>query len=114
MDVAVYDKSVLTPDKITSKYADVPAKLVIEVDVNVEMAESSGNLFETFVLPKIRNLHQFGTEKVIWIFTQSKTVIIANPDDNWQVVEWDKDVELMNGVKFNIAKYLKSEGIDIS
>ncbi|MEM1124823.1 MAG: Uma2 family endonuclease, partial [Bacteroidota bacterium] len=37
LDLTVFDNTVLTPDKITTKYIDVPPKIVIEIDVNVEV-----------------------------------------------------------------------------
>ena len=60
LDVAVCDKSVLTPGKITTKYVDVPPKLVIEVDVNVELQNKTDDLFEEFVLRKVRRLFESG------------------------------------------------------
>ena len=111
LDVAVYDKKILTPDKITAKYIDVTPKIVIEIDVNVEMAERNENIFEEFVLRKVKKLFEFGTEKIVWVFSKSKTVIVARPGGSWDVVDWDQDVELAEGIVFNIAKYLEEEGI---
>ena len=111
LDVAVYDRNVLTPDKITSKYIDVTPKLVVEIDVKVELAERTADVFEEFLLRKVRKLHAFGCEKIVWIFTKSKTVIVARPDNTWDVVDWDNDIELLEGISFNIAKYLEAEGI---
>ena len=112
LDIAVYDTALLTPDKITTKYIDVIPKIVIEVDVNVEMEEKKVNLFEEFVLRKVRALHKAGTEKIIWVLTKSKTVIVANADNNWQVLSWDAEVELLEGISCNIAKYLIDKGIN--
>ncbi len=112
LDVAIYDKKVLTIDKITNKYIDVTPTMVIEVDVNVEMEDRTSNLFEEFVLRKVRRLHQFGTKKVIWIFTKSKTVIVALPNNNWRVLEWDTTIELIEGVSVNIAQQLKDIGFN--
>jgi len=112
LDVAVYERKVLTPDKITEKYIDVNPKIVVEIDVNVELPERNANLFEEFVLRKVRRLHAFGTEKIIWIFTKSKTVIVARPTNIWEVLEWDSEVELLEGITFNIARYLEEEGIE--
>jgi hypothetical protein len=112
LDVAVYDKKVLTPNKITSKYIDVTPKIVVEIDVRVEQAEEPTNIFDDFILRKVRKLHQFGCEKIIWIFSKSKTVIVARPGNTWEVLDWDHDIELLEGITFNIAKYLASEGIE--
>lgn len=113
LDLAVYDRKLLTPDKITAKYIDVTPKLVIEVDVNVEAREKSTNLFEEFLLRKVRKLHAFGTEKIIWIFTKSKTVIVARPNNIWEVLKWDTEVELLDHITFNVAEYLEEEGIQL-
>ena len=112
LDLTVFDQSILTPDKITTKYIDVHPKIVIEIDVNVELEEPGVNTFDAFVLRKVKKLHQFGAEKIIWIFSKSKTVIIATPDNKWDVINWDNEVEILDGVSFNVAKYLQKKGIN--
>jgi hypothetical protein len=111
LDVAIFDKNVLTPDKITNKYIDVPPHTVIEVDVNVELPDRSTDMYENFVMPKVRRLFAFGTKKIIWVFSKSKSVIVATPDAPWQIFDWHHDIELFPGIIFNIEKYLKEEGI---
>ncbi len=113
LDVAVYDKKSLPASKITTKYIDVTPKVVVEIDVRVELKEKDENIFEQFVLRKVRKLHSFGCEKIVWIFSKSKTVIVSTPGTTWQVLDWDNHVELLEGIQFNIAKYLKSEGITL-
>jgi hypothetical protein len=112
LDVAVYDKKMLTPQKITSKYIDVAPKIVVEIDVRVELAEDPANIFDEFVLRKVRKLQQFGCEKIVWIFSKSKTVIVAQPGNIWGIFDWNEDVELVEGLTFNISKYLETEGIN--
>lgn len=112
LDVAIFDKKLLTPDKITNKYIDVPPHTVIEVDVNVELPDRQASLYDNFVMPKVRRLFAFGTKKIIWVFTKSKTVIVATPDAPWQIMDWHHDIELFPGIVFNIEKYLKEEGIN--
>ncbi|MBV6442197.1 MAG: Uma2 family endonuclease [Haliscomenobacteraceae bacterium CHB4] len=112
LDVVVFDRKVLTPDKITNKFVSVPARFVLEVDVNVELPDRNSDLFQEYVVRKVRRLFAFGTEKVVWVFTKSKTVISATADKPWQFYEWDKDVELLNGVIMNIGAYIQSEGFN--
>ncbi len=112
LDVVVFDKKVLTPEKITAQFVDVPAKLVVEVDVNVELPDPKSDLFQEYVVRKIRSLFSFGTEKVVWVFTKSKMVISATPTAPWQFYKWDQDVELMQGVLLNVGRFCKEEGID--
>jgi len=111
LDIAIYDRQLLTPDKITAKYVDVPPKIVLEIDVKVEMSDASGNLFEQYIVPKIQQLFAFGAEKVIWFFTKSKTVIYATAAEQWTFPKWDSDLEIMPGVMVNIAQLMEEEGI---
>ncbi|MEM1123435.1 MAG: Uma2 family endonuclease, partial [Bacteroidota bacterium] len=78
----------------------------------VEMANEN-NTFDGFLLKKVKKLHQFGTEKIIWIFTKSKTVIVSTVNQKWDFLDWDNEVEIMDGISFNIAAYLQEKGIDV-
>ncbi len=111
LDLAVFEQDTLTPDKINSQYIEVAPKIVVEVDVRVELENRDADIFSEFVLQKVRKLHDFGTEKIIWIFTKSKTVIVALPNGKWDVQDWDKDLELLDGITFNVANYLKTRGV---
>lgn len=112
LDIAIYDRKILTPDKITVKYISVPPKVVMEIDVKVELPH--GNMFEQYILPKIQQLFAFGTERVIWIFTQSKTIIYASAAEQWAFPKWESDLEIMEGVTLNVAQILETEGIKIN
>jgi hypothetical protein len=107
-DIAIFEKSVMTPDKINTKYADVPAKVVVEIDIKADISdpEDSG-----YVYRKTQKLLDFGTEKVIWVFSLYGKVLIAEQGQDWITRSWDKDVELLNGHTFNIEKHLREEGI---
>lgn len=113
LDVVVFDKALLTPDKITTKYIDVSPKILVEIDVNVEVTDTGMDLFSDFVLRKVRRLFAFGTEKVVWIFSRSKLVMVTRPDAPLQILDWDQDVELLDGISCNIAKYLEEAGISL-
>lgn len=108
-DVAIYDRTVLTPDKINTKYADVPAVLGIEIDVKADLSSSRD---QNYVHRKTRKLLDFGTEKIIWVFTGTRQVLVAERGaDAWLTMDWHRDLELTDGVRFNIGQYLDDEGI---
>jgi hypothetical protein len=109
-DILVYDKAVLTAEKITTKYSNVPPKYVIEIDTNADLSESS---FMEYLTRKTEKLFEFGTEKVFWIITASQKVIIAQPNEDWFIKTWHKDIELFDGININIGKYLEDEGIKV-
>ena len=44
----------------------------------------------------------------------NESYIIAEPNKDWLFVDWTKDIEITDGIIFNMAKYLEKEGITIS
>lgn len=111
LDFALVEKDTFSPARISSKYLDYPPRVVVEIDVNVEVKSGKFNAWEDYIIPKINKLHEFGTKKVIWIFTKSKKIVLAEAGRKWETFDWDKDVELVEGIVFNIATHLKESGI---
>ncbi len=107
-DIAIYSSTILTPDKIVNRYADVPPQLVIEIDTKID-----GENNNVAINLKTQKLLNFGVERVIWIFTENQKVMIATSGEDWVIKDWNKDVEIMNGNIFNIANYLQEKGIKI-
>ena len=110
-DAAIYEKSVLTPDKINVHYVDVPARVAVEIDVKADLSKTEDF---NYVNRKTRKLLDFGTDKVIWIFTDTQQVMIAEQTaDAWLTMSWHRDLELLDGQTFNIGRYLEEEGIKV-
>lgn len=107
-DIAIYEKTKLSVAQADKHYATLPPKIQIEVDINADMDEE---LSETsYIQQKTDKLLAFGVEKVIWVLSDSKKVIVATPHDNWQMIDWHKEIEVVDGVGFCIGGYLKEEG----
>lgn len=109
-DIAIYDKTILTPDKITTNYIDVPPKVAIEVDIRIDLERPTDH---EYVYKKTEKLLDFGLERVIWVFTNSQKVLIAEPRKDWIISDWYKEIEILEGITFNIAQFLKQEGINV-
>lgn len=107
-NIAIFDKTVLTADKINRKYPDVPPKIVIEIDTEADVSELTGF---GYIYKKSKKLLDFGVERIIWIMINTMTVTVMEPGQDWKVREWNTDIELMDGHTFNIARYLDEEGI---
>ena len=109
-DVLVFEKTKLKPQLIDTHYLNIPPKIDIEIDVNID----NGNFddFE-YIQRKTKNLLAFGVEKVIWVLTKSKQIIVAEPNKDWLLIDWTKEVEILNGVTFNVPAYLAKEGVVI-
>ncbi|WP_149241977.1 Uma2 family endonuclease [Dyadobacter sp. 32] len=110
-DLLIFDSQTLTIDKVNKRYADVPPKISIEVDVDIALDELNEQSYMTI---KTEKLLGFGVEKVIWFLTASKKVMIATRDSDWQLRDWDKDVEILDGIVCNVGKYLKEKGSEFA
>lgn len=111
-DLTIFETSVLTPDKVKNKYADFPAKLILEIDSEVEY--DKGKSSEEYIHRKTQRVLDFGTEKVIWVFTTTRKIMVATPGEDWRTFDWDRDVEVLDGVTFNIPRFLKEKKIELT
>jgi hypothetical protein len=106
-DILIFENSVLPIEAIDEHYATVPPKVAIEVDINIE---APGLEIDSYIFNKTQKLLNFGVEKVIWITTKSKKVTVATKNEDWQVKDWNKDIEVFDGIIFNIGEYLRKKG----
>ncbi len=105
-DIAIFETSKLPLKAADKYYASVPPKIQIEVDIDADIED-----FDTpnaYIHLKTDKLLAFGVEKVIWILSESKKVMIATKDENWQISNWHKDIEIIEGLSFNIGQYLQA------
>ena len=109
-DILIFDKKNLRPEDIDQHFAKVPALIHLEVDIEAD-TEDMGDM--EYVTKKTRRLLAFGTQKVIWIFTSVKTVLVAEPGRPWQTLDWAESIEIGNGAVFNLDEYLKKQGISV-
>lgn len=109
-DILIFDNDKLPGENIDEHYADVPAKIAIEVDVTADTSDIGG--VDTYVYRKVRKLLDFGVERVIWINTASKTILIADDNlESWIVQDWNKDIEILEGLTINIPAFLLKKKI---
>lgn len=110
-DLVIIEKRLLPPGKVSNRYADVPARIVIEIDTTVEYGNDLP--IEQFVQQKTQQTLDFGTEKVIWVFTATQKVMVATRGADWTISDWSKTIEVLDGVVFNLAEFIEKEGINL-
>jgi len=103
-DIAIFEKAELKKVKDPNKYLNIPPKIVIEVDIKAEPEEAMDTL--NYFHKKTDELLNNGVEKVIWIFTDSRKVMIAEEAASWQISDWSVDVEIIDSIKVNIEKLI--------
>lgn len=106
-DIAIYNR--LSSDQISKKYTDFPARIVIEIDIDID-PESMRDL--EYLTKKTQKMLDFGVEKVIWILSNIRKVMVATPGNPWQTMDWSNDVEILDGISFNVQKFLTERGIN--
>ncbi len=112
LDIAIFDKQKLLKEGIDDKYAKTPPKVVIEIDAKADLRKYSGEML-SYMKEKINDLLNAGVKKVIWYTTDDKKVMVAKKKEKWFISDWDEDIEIIDNLKFNLAKLLIEEGIKI-
>lgn len=109
-DVMIYEQSKLPTSKIDKHYLDIPPKIDIEIDVNIDTTDFTE---QTYIYRKTDRLLSWGVEKVIWVLSESQKVIVAEQGKDWLLIDWSKDIEIIDGVKFNVSQYLEKSGVTL-
>jgi Uma2 family endonuclease len=109
-DVAVYIKDNAIA---TNKYFDVAPRLVIEVDIKVDFSEvdEEHKDFE-YVLEKSQLMIDFGVERIIWISTITKKIMVFSKTERWYITSFDETVPLFDEYELNLAALLKEEDLE--
>ena len=109
-DLRIYERASLPPEKINEHYLDVPPKIAVEVDIKVDLSDEKN---ADYLFRKTQKLLDWGTEKVIWIFTSTRKVTVAERGKDWITMDWHRDIELLDGQLFNVGAYLDAEGVNV-
>jgi Uma2 family endonuclease len=107
-DILIYDKKVLPVKSTDKNYISVAPKIQIEVDIQADLDDLLSDT--NYIRQKTDKLFEFGVEKVIWVLSESKSVIVATPNTNWEFIDWHKDIDVIDGISFCIGRYLREEG----
>ncbi|SDH02258.1 hypothetical protein SAMN04487996_12730 [Dyadobacter soli] len=107
-DVVVFDKA-LIKDVFSNKYADVPPRLAIQVDVKIEADHFSDE--NAYMFRKSEKMLEFGTERVIWILTEDRKIMVMDRSREWSSYEWSEMVPAFDQYQFCLNNLLEEEGV---
>ncbi len=107
-DIAIYDTKIFDIKDADKHFTKVPPKIQIEINIDAD-TEAFGSP-NNYVFRKTEKLLNFGVEKVIWLMSDTKKVIVATKNANWEVIDWHKEIGIMDNINFNIGQYLKENG----
>jgi transposase len=103
-DIALFEPGQINVSQASNKYINVSPKVVVEIDTKAEVAEISDTF--SYYNEKTEQLLDFGVEKVIWIFTDSKKTLIATQKKEWALVDWSKDIKIIDGLEVNMEEVI--------
>ena len=52
--------------------------------------------------------------KVIWVYTETEQIMVAEPNKHWEIFDWTETVEVVDGVGFNVAEIIAEFGSDFN
>ena len=89
----------------------MPPKIVIEVDIKVDVPEFE-NGADGYVIQKLQKLLDFGVEKALRIITSMQRVyVIDHNDPTWRIVDWSENIPVLDDCVLNIKQLLDDEEI---
>ncbi len=112
-DIALYDRTLLTADKITGKYVNAIAPtIVLEIDTDISLDDTGFTAIQDYYFTKTQKLIDYGTQKVIWIFTKGKKIMVAEGSE-WHIYNFDKTIQVIDNVEFNLAEFFNEEKVNL-
>ena len=109
-DIILYDAKDAKEYQYDEHYFNVAPKMVIEVDVKIELENINAI---DYLTEKNKTLFGFGVERVVWVLTEDKKIILAEPNQDWVVSEWSADFPLLGGSTINLEKMIQKKGYKI-
>ncbi len=103
LDIAVFERKNF---KFKGGYTKIPPKVVVEIDTKADL--SNYNSVEDYIFEKTQELLDAGVEKVVWILTKPKKVMIAERNQKWIVQNWNEPFEVFQGIEVNLSELVKT------
>lgn len=103
VDIAVIEREQAV--RLNDKYLEVPPRFVFEIDTKAELLDLDAS--RNYYYEKTDELLDFGVQKVVWIFTGSKKIMLASKDEDWVTKDWDQDIQLSEDLLINVASLLE-------
>lgn len=111
-DIAIFREGQLQVGFHSTKYADVPPSVVIEVDIKIDESEYFQNEEEYFH-KKTERLLQWGVQRVIWIFSASRRVLVADNLQKWEFNSWDLPFTIIDEHEVNLWDLMLKNGFQV-
>ena len=102
LDIAIFEYEKVKDKLESDEYIDVAPIVVIEINIRAEIEDEM-----EYINNKVNDLINSGVEKVIWIFTKPRVILVAQKNKDWVIKNWNEDIEVIEGLKLNLNLLLK-------
>ncbi len=102
LDVAVFRYEDVKDKLESENYIDVPPVLVVEINVRAEVESEM-----EYVLKKSEDLLKSGVERVVWIFTGPRKVMVFERGKGGLILDWEDEIPLVEGLGLRLPDLLK-------
>lgn len=106
LDIAIFEKEKVRDSLLKDEYIAIPPKVVVEVDTKADL-KKHGDVIH-YINEKTDDLLGSGVERVIWVLTKEKKVLVAEKDKRWFITDWDDEINYIENIKFSINQLLKA------
>lgn len=100
-DVAIYRPGKLDIGFHSTKYSRVPPDTIIEVDIKIDESDYF-QTEEEYFHKKTERLLKWGVERVIWVFSASRRVLVADNLQEWKTISWDLPFVVIDDHEMNV------------
>ena len=108
-DIAIYNKADILESDISDKYMSKSPRVIIEVDTKADVSNFNDVL--EYIEIKTEKLLNFGTEKILWVLTKSKKIIVISDSKKWYFVDWNEEINIIDDLKFTLQTLINENGI---
>ncbi|GGD68310.1 hypothetical protein GCM10011514_35520 [Emticicia aquatilis] len=91
---------------LSDNYFEVAPEVAIEVDVKIDTEDLD------YVFSKSEEMMNFGTQKILWVITKHRKIMVFSKNTPTQVFDWNNDIAVMEGITLNLQQLLDDEGVD--
>jgi hypothetical protein len=107
-DIAIYNKADILDTDISDNYMSKPPRVIIEVDTKADVSNFNDVL--EYIKIKTEKLLNFGTEKILWVLTKSKKIIVISESKKWYFASWGEEIDIIDNLKFTLQTLINENG----
>ncbi len=111
-DIAIYRKGRIQIGLDYKKYVDTPPSVVIEVDIKADESDYFTSE-EDYFHKKTARLLEWGVERVIWVFSSSQRVLVADNLQKWETISWDLPFKVIDEHEINLWELMLKNGLQV-